>query len=312
MQTYDSRTRDSAGAFLVGELERMDPTIHKPLSSVSWNRDMALREDVTIGDEAASFTNADFGAPGTGKALGKNWIGPNADAIAGISLNLTKTTKPMRLWGMELSWSIPELVRAQQLGRPIDAQKLEGLRLKHNMDVDEQVYIGDTELGLTGLVNNATITPAGFDAAWTAATSPDTILADINELIAATWAQSAYAVCPDTLLLPPLKFALLVKPVSTAGSESILSYVAGKCLSFVTNGRPLNVAPLKWLAGRGAGGADRAVAYTRGKQFVRFPMVPLQRTPLEARGIHQITTYFGTLGEVEFVYPETVGYGDGL
>ena len=37
-------------------------------------------------------------------------------------------------------------------------------------------------------------------------------------------------------------------------------------------------------------------------------MVPLTRTPLEYRGIYQLTTYYGKLGEVEFVYPETVGY----
>lgn len=41
-------------------------------------------------------------------------------------------------------------------------------------------------------------------------------------------------------------------------------------------------------------------------------MVPLTRTPLEYRGIYQLTTYYGKLGEVEFVYPETVGYADGI
>jgi len=41
-------------------------------------------------------------------------------------------------------------------------------------------------------------------------------------------------------------------------------------------------------------------------------MVPLQRTPLEYRDIRQLTTYFGRLGVVEVVYPETVGYRDGI
>jgi hypothetical protein len=59
-------------------------------------------------------------------------------------------------------------------------------------------------------------------------------------------------------------------------------------------------------------GKGRAVAYTKNPLYVRFPLVPLQRTPMEPRGIHQVTTYFGTLGEVEFVYPETVTYADGL
>ena len=62
----------------------------------------------------------------------------------------------------------------------------------------------------------------------------------------------------------------------------------------------------------GVAGADRMVAYTQENIYVRFPLVPLQRTPVEFRGINQLTTYFGKLGEVEFVYPETIGYADGL
>jgi hypothetical protein len=54
------------------------------------------------------------------------------------------------------------------------------------------------------------------------------------------------------------------------------------------------------------------VAYTKDEDRVRFPMVPLQRTPLEYRSIFQLTTYFGRLGVVEFVYPETMLYRDGI
>jgi hypothetical protein len=81
----------------------------------------------------------------------------------------------------------------------------------------------------------------------------------------------------------------------------------------------LNVQPLKWLIGEGTGGTpqtlntvDRMMAYTNEEDLVRFPMVPLQRTPLEYRSLFQITTYYGRLGVVEFVYPETVGYADGI
>ena len=77
-------------------------------------------------------------------------------------------------------------------------------------------------------------------------------------------------------------------------------------------GRSLDIQPVKWLTGRGAGPSDRMVAYTQAENFVRFPMVPLQRTPLEYRDLRQLVTYFGRLGVVEFVYPETVAYRDGI
>ena len=55
--TYDQRTIDGTGAFLIGELERLDQTLHMPLVSTTWSRDIDLREDVTVADETSSFTN---------------------------------------------------------------------------------------------------------------------------------------------------------------------------------------------------------------------------------------------------------------
>lgn len=49
---------------------------------------------------------------------------------------------------MELGWTVVELAAAQQVGRPVDAQKFEGMQLKWNMDTDEQVYRGDSLIGV--------------------------------------------------------------------------------------------------------------------------------------------------------------------
>src|SRR6266478_6490155 len=79
-RTSDGRTVDSTGAFLVGELERLDLTLHEPLAAVTWGRDIDLREDVTIADEVSSFTLSTYasaGGLGTGNTVGngKAWIG---------------------------------------------------------------------------------------------------------------------------------------------------------------------------------------------------------------------------------------------
>ncbi len=295
----------------MGELERLDKTLHAPLTSVSWNRDIDLRSDVTIADETTSFTNTTFAAAGGMAPGGKNWIGANTSEIAGIALDLSKTAAPLRLWGMELGYTLPELMAAQQLGRPLDTQKFEGIKLKHNMDVDEMVYIGDTQVGATGLVNNPKISPSNVTTSWATAT-PEQILADVNGLVEKTWAQSAYALCPTHLLLSPKNYAVLTKPIGIAGTTSILTYVQEQCLANGINGKPLEINPLKWLTGRGVGGTNRAVAYTKGEMYVRSPLVTLQHTHIAYRGLRQLVTYFGRRGEVEFVYPETVGYADGM
>ena len=327
MKTFDRYTVDSTGAFLIGELERLDQKLHEPLVSVTWSRDIDLREDVSIADELSSFTNSSFAAAGGITPTGKSWIGKDSNAITGIALNIGKTSNPLYLWGMEISYTIPELLSAQQLGRPIDAQKFAGMQLKHNMDIDEQVYIGDVALGKYGLINsdvNSVVTTgnvatgASTSRLWSTKT-PDEILFDVNALLNATWKAAGYAICPDRLLLPPTQYSFLVaNKVSFAANMSILEFLKINSLSNSVNGRPLDIQPLKWLAmGARTTAAvpvttDRMVAYTKDMNRVRFPLVPLQRTPLEYRSIFHITTYFGRLGVIEFVYPETIMYADGI
>nr|WP_315596099.1 DUF2184 domain-containing protein [uncultured Cupriavidus sp.] len=314
MLTFDSRTIDSTGAFLIGELERLDQTLHGPLASVTWSRDIDLREDVSIADETSSFTNSSFAAAGGASPNGKSWIGKDASAIQGIALDIGKTASPLTLWGMQIGWTIPELESAQKLGRPVDQQKYTGMQLKHNMDVDEQVYVGDTVLGVTGLVNSSVVTNLSnaVTGNWATATA-DQILDDVNELLTSVWTASAFAYCPSELRLPPAKFSKIVQmKVSSAGNISVLEYLKQNSISNSINGRPLNIQPLKWLYQRGTANADRMMAYTKEQDKVRFPLVPLQRTPLEYRDIRQLTTYFGRLGVVEVVYPELIGYRDGI
>jgi len=318
MHTYDARTIDGTGAFLVGELERLDQTLHEPLVDYKWSRDIDLREDVSIADETSSFTNSTFAAVGGTNPTGKAWIGKDASAIASIALDIGKTANPLTLWGMQIGYTIPELESAQKLGRPVDQQKFAGVKLKHNMDIDEQVYVGDTVLGNFGLVNSPQVAlsnvpnGAAGTPGWATKTE-DEILADVDLILNNAWQASAFAVCPSKLLLPPKKFSALVsRKVSNAGNMSILKYVQENSICNQTNGKPLDIQPVKWLTGRGVANADRMVAYTQDQRNVRFPLVPLQRTPVEFRDIRQLTTYFGRLGVVEFVYPETLFYMDGI
>lgn len=322
--TFDQQTLDSTGAFLIGELERLDQTLHMPLVSYTWSRDIDLREDVSMADELSSFTNSMFSAAPGVAGSGKAWVGKDANAITGISVDIGKTASPLILWAMQLGWTIPELESAQKLGRPVDSQKWEGMQIKYNMDIDEQVYIGDAGLGVTGLLNSSRVTNVTnvANGDWdNPATTADEILADVNEILYSAWQQAAYAVCPGRLLVPPKEFGVLVsRKVSDAGNLSILEYVRTNCIANRINGRPLDILPLKWLTGTtdgnpngpGTAGANRMVAYTKDRTRVRFPLVPLQRTPLEYRDIRQLVTYFGRLGVVEVVYPETIAYRDGI
>ena len=220
---------------------------------------------------------------------------------------------------MELGWTIPELASAMRTGRPIETDKIEGMNLKHQMDIDEQVYIGDTLLGVPGLLTSSLVSATNVTGAtWanklaSGATGPAAILADVNTALASAWAASGYKQAPTDLRVPPLQFGTLASAVvSSAGNVSLLEFLRTNCISNSINGRPLNIQPLKWLTGQGVSGADRMLAYSNDKKYLRFPLVPLQKTPLEYRSLFQMTTYFGRLGQVEFRYPETLAYVDGI
>ncbi|HGJ5862977.1 MAG TPA: DUF2184 domain-containing protein [Arsenophonus nasoniae] len=313
MLTYDQRTIDSTGAFLIGELERLDQSINLPLVQYTYSRDIQLREDVSIADDISSFTRTGFAAAGTGaNPNGKNWIGKDSTAIAGVNIDIQKEGFPLQLWGMELGWTVVELEAARQVGRPVDAQKHDGMRLKWNMDTDEQVYVGDSAMNVKGLLNLDNIKTNNAAKKWSESTA-DEIRNSINSILSDAWAASAYSMVPTDLLIPPEQFALLSTIlVSSAGNQSLLTYLKTNTIAYHQNGIPLNIRAVKWLKGRGVGGKDRMVAYTNEKQYVRFPMVPLQSIPIQYRGLYQLTTYYGRLGAVEPVYRETLAYCDGI
>jgi hypothetical protein len=334
VQTRDGRTVDSTGAFLVGELERLDMTVHEPLVNITWGRDIDLREDVTMADEVSSFTNSSYGSQGglgTGAGIGngKAWIGKESNQISNVQVDIAKTAKILRPWGLELKYTILELESAAKLGRPIDQQKFDGLKLKHQMDIDEMVYIGDPVLLSFGLTNQPTSSVNAYPVAATGTGSPTTIwsgktpaqiLADVNYALTTVWAQSAYAVVPDRLLIPPAQFGYIsTQTVSTAGNISILRYIMENNILTTSGQGKLNIFPLKWLVGGGVGGTlgtlntvDRMVAYSKRKNHVRYPMTLLQRTPVQYDSIYHKMTYFCRLGEVEVPYPQCIGYFDGL
>jgi hypothetical protein len=128
--------------------------------------------------------------------------------------------------GEEISYTIPELESAQKLGRPVDAQKFNGLNLKHQMDIDELVYVGDTLLGHKGLLNSRRrhqprASPTAPAALRWVNKTPDEILADFNEILTSCWAASGWAVMPSEAAHPAGAVRLHRHQKVSAGRERL-------------------------------------------------------------------------------------------
>lgn len=319
------RTRDSALAYYVNQLDNLDKRLYEPLVSVSWGRDIKLRPGITMSNESTSFIRSAFAAAGSlsnpsTPNLGGNmpWISAETTAIPGVSINGERIVLPLRLLAREVSYTSVELERSQLLGQPIDAQKMDTLNILYQMNTDQMVYIGSGDVGATGLVNDASITSGSVATGAAGSTlwinkTPDEILQDVNTLVETTWSAAGFAVCPSNLLLPPAQFAFIAsQKVSSAGNVSILKFLEDNSISLKINGKALDINPVKWLTGRGGSGSDRMVAYTNDETRVRYPMVPIRRETAYYQGIRFTAPYLWAFGEMEFVYPETVQYADGI
>lgn len=313
----DARTMDSSGAFLQSELERLDPILHQPLAGFTYLRDIPLREDVTFEDESSSFASVGYASPGGIAPSGIAWVGKTATAITGIQADVGKVVTPLNLWAMELGYTVAELASSQRVNRPIDRMKLDGLNLKANQDADMIGYVGDTYVNSYGLTNSPDVSvtnaPNGASGSATfAQKTQDEILADVNFMLMQSYAATGYTLVPDTIGLPPTQYGRLSRVNSSAGSVSILNYLKTNTFASEKNGRELSIVDMKWLVGRGVGGTDRMIAYTRDPSRVRLPLTPMQNTPIQYRGLHYLTYYYRRLGAVEITNPQTMFYLDGI
>jgi hypothetical protein len=294
--------------------------LYEPLVSVSWARDIKLRAGISMSNESTSFIRSAFAAPGSLQNSQGNmpWISAETSAIPGVSVNGNKLVQPLRPLAREISYTSVELERSQLTGQPIDVQKMDALNILYQMNTDQMVYVGSDDVSATGLLNCPDVTADtvanGISGSplWSQKTA-DEILADVNALLEASWAASAYAVCPSKLLLPPLQFSYIAsQKVSSAGNVSILEFLRMNSIALSINGSSLDIQPVKWLPGLGAGDTDRMVVYTNSEDRVRFPMVPIRRETAYYEGIRFIAPYLWAFGVMEVVYPETIRYADGI
>ena len=308
-------------AFFINQLELWDPMLHNPLFSVSWGRDIELRPGISIDLASTSFQQNTWGVAGSENALGLPLLARNGNQLQEISLNGAKVTSPIHLAGMKVSYTAAELKMSQRIGTPIDVQKFSALNSFYQMSTDQVVYVGSDEMGQQGLLNNTNpailveSSPANGTSGstyWVDKT-PAQIVADFNQLINDTWAQSGYSVTPNKIGIPPEIYSYLqATPMSTTATISILNYLFQNNLHTNISGQPLSIVPMKWIVNQGASSKQRMIAYNQSIDFLRFVMAPvqsLQAYPLDAS---YFRPYIWAWGALELIYPETIGYMDGI
>lgn len=317
------RALDAAGiatgmAFLEGELEKRDPKIREPLTSVTWQRDIVAE----TGGGWVDFTSTMDVDYATSAPNQNSLIGGSTDVIPMVEGNLNKDIYKVFTWAQGMKVPFVDGQKMQTIGRSLDQILDKGIRLNYNKTIDQLVYKGFDNVGITGLINSAsvvtTMAPAGASGstAWEDKTV-DEILWDINKTLVEAWAAAEYdeSAIPNHLLLPPDKYAYLVSTrIGTSGDENILNYILKNNLA-VQQGRELMIFPCRWCSGAGTDSTSRMVAYVNDKDFLYFDLpVPLTRAMTQPVALQfaYITIYAAQMGQVKMLYTQPIRYTDGI
>lgn len=317
------RVLDAAGistgmAFLEGELEKRDPKIREPLTSVTWPRDIVAESGGGWVDFTSTM-NVDYATSGGND---NSLVGGATDVISLVQANINKDVYKVFTWAQGMKIPFVDSQKFQTIGRSIDSILDRGVRLNYNKSVDQLVYRGFTSVGFTGLVNDANIVRS--TAPNGAAGSPlwqnktvDEILWDVNKTLTEAWAASEYdeSAIPNHLLLPPDKYAYIVSTrIGTSGDENILDYLLRNNLA-TNRGGNLYIAPCRWCSGAGTEKTDRMVAYVNDRDKVYFDLpVPLTRAMTQPVALQfaYITIYAAQMGQVKWLYYQPARYMDGI
>ena len=307
-------------AFLEAELEKRDPKVHEPLTSVTWMRDMPIESGGGWVDFTSNFF-ADY------NISGPNMYGIQAGESTNIPIlqaNITKDIYRVFNWANIMRVTFVDMQKSQGIGRSLDDLYDKNLKLNWNKALDQQVYNGPIVGSTTypGLINNPNVTASlvaagasGFTA-WSKKT-PQEILNDVNQIMVATWAASQYDVTgmASHICIPAAQYALLMLPVTNAGNVSILTYLLENNIG-KTQGIDLKIFQLRWCNAAGQGGTDRMVAYVAEKEKIYMDVtVPVQRVmtvPTVSGGGAYETLYAGQIGVVKPMYYQCIAYGDGI
>lgn len=320
MMMLDEAAIASGGAFLVSELEKRDTVIRKPLTNFTYPRDI----NINTGGGWVDYVSAMSVGYGITNGSGNGPVAAGgANGLPIVQANLDKGLYKAHAFAVALRVMFIDMQKSNFIGRSLDQLLQDGVRMAYDKHMDANVYVGLSEYGSTGLLNNpdvieTTVAANGAESStkW-AGKTPAQILNDINNAINDTWAAAEYdpQAIPNHILIPYEQYAYILSTMVTdLATETIMDFVLKNNVA-VKNGGSLFIGATGWCKGAGTGGTDRMVVYTNNEKYVSMDeLVPLSRVmsaPNTANFCYD-TDYAANLTEVQVFYPQTIRYYDGI
>lgn len=325
---FDAATSSSL-AFLNSQLELAEPTLIKPLSSMTHPRDITIKFGGGMPDYLTAYA-ADYGSTG-GNQYGLQ--GTNNTDVPMVQVNVIKGVWNTWVWQIGFLVTAIDLKKLQTASAsgqapPFSLQTMleDGVTLVWNKAIEFVVYQGF--LGQPGLVNNPAVTSALAAATGTGTStkwkdkSPSQIQADVNFALNAAVSQAVYAAdaFPDTCLIDYSVYNTLFQPYTlggVGGFESVGMYIERNNIA-KASGVDFKFKPIAnpWVATQGAGPSSRATYYRNDPNNVQIhlPQGPQKvfTVPSVKDGGSYETLFNGCIGQVQFKRNQSFFYQDGV
>ena len=312
-------TMDAAGiasglAFLTSELEKRDPLLRKPLTSVTYPRDIVVK----TGGGWVDYVSAEAVGYGITGGSGDSPIqAGGSNGLPIVQANLDKGLYKAHVFAAALRVMWVDMQKANYIGRSLDQLLQNGMRMAYDKHMDQNVYIGMERYNSTGLLNNPNVTETAVTGGPMSSMTKEQILAMFNDAITQVWAAAEYEedAMPNHILLPYEQYTYILNTMVTEiATETIMDYVLKNNIA-AKNGKSLYIGATKWCKGAGTGGSDRMVVYVNHERFLQVEeLVPLARVMSQPNVTEFCydTAYAANLSEVELFYPQTMMYFDGI
>lgn len=309
----------NGAAFLVSELEKRDPDIRRPLTSVTYTRDIPIKTGGGWVEEISNL-NIDYGTTG-GSGSGMVHAG-GANGVPVIQAQLGKDIYKTHIFSQIMRIMFVDMQKENITGRSLDDLLKRGIRLSYDKHLNQNCYMGMPEFGTTGLLNNPNVNAsnvsqgASSQTAWSSKT-PDEILFDINTAIAEVWEAGGYDLeaLPNHIIMPYEQYNYIATTkVSTLAEKTILTYVLENNIA-TKNGKDLFIGGTAYCKGAGAAGSDRMAVYVHDEYFIAMEeLVPLSRTMTQpnTNALAYDSVYMANVSEVEMFYNQSIRYYDGI
>ncbi len=296
-------------AFLLSQLTH----IEKKMYEVKY-KSITYPDIIPVSNEAGEHATSITYFFMDGATLAK-FIGTKSLDVPIAEIGTDKVTVPVELGGIGYEYSLEELRQAIYLQTSLPQSKANIARRGYEELAQRVGMFGDADHDLPGFIDNPNVTEntvinPGSGTQWVNK-SPTQILFDINDFMGDIFVDTLQIERADTLLLPTAQWNYIATTARSEHSDmSILKWLVANSPYLSSEN---DVIPIPELTGAGSGGSDRMMAYTKDIDKVVFHIpMPLRFVAPQPKGLgFQVPGEF-KIGGVEFRYPASARYGDGI